>query len=205
MTAKYPKHDKALASAIKDVGVHEEPWGSNTGPRVQVYQHATWLGGTGWPWCCAFCVYHSTRAGFKLPYLGAGAYAWLDWARGAGWSVQSKDAIPGDYVVWNIGAGHMSMLREPIKGGVVKTVDGNVSDRVDIRERPLSLARGFVHLPELAAKPPPARVPVFEVVTAEDGHKVIYVSGARAVGRKLQRILGNHPLGVTIRPKKKRP
>lgn len=195
---KYPKHDAALASALKDIGVHEEPMGSNTGQRVRTYQAATWLGGSFWPWCAAFCCYHAEQAGFKLPYRGAGAWAWYDWAKKSGWACTPAQAVPGDFVVWNFGSGHMSMLRAPVTGQTVATVDGNVSDSVALRERPLSLVRGFIHIPEKATTTPPAKPPVFEVVGAENGHKKIYVSGARAVGRKIPQILANHPLGVTI-------
>lgn len=202
-TITYPKHEKLLGGALADVGVHEEPLGSNTGKKVREYQASTWLGGTGWPWCVAFCVYHALKAGFKLPYLGAGAYAWLDWAKRAGWVVPASGAVPGDFVVFNVGAGHMGMLREKVSGGRVKTVDGNVSNAVELRDRPLSSVRGFVHLPEkpgVASKP--EKPPMFEVVTSESGHKVIYVSGARAVGRKLEQILRRHP-SVTIRRRRR--
>lgn len=199
----FPKHTAAVASFLKDIGVHEEPMGSNTGARVITYQHSTWLGGTGWPWCVAACCYFAQQAGFTLPYRGAGAYAWLDWARKVGWaltSAQYQQAIPGDFVVWNIGEGHMSMLRSSVGSDhIVHTVDGNVSDSVAIRDRPLSLVRGFVHLPEQpVTPPPPARPPVFEVATGESGSKVIYVSGARAIGRNLGRFLGHHPEGLRI-------
>lgn len=200
--AKFPRHEAELASALKDVGVREQPTGSNTGPRVRVYQAATWLGGTGWPWCAAFCCYQAEQAGFALPYKGAGAYAWLDWARGAGWDTTAP--IPGDWVVWDIGAGHISILREPIKDGYVDTVDGNASDSVMLCSRPFSLVRGFIHLPEKEATlPPPAKPPMFEVVTSESGHRVIYVSGASAIGKRLPRFLKRHPRGLTIRRRKK--
>jgi len=88
MAVTFPKHAKALRSALQDIGVKEQPNGSNSGPRIVTYQRATWLPGTGWPWCVAFCLYHLQKAGgFILPYRGAGAYAYLDWARANGWAV----------------------------------------------------------------------------------------------------------------------
>jgi len=202
MAVTFPKHAKALRSALQDIGVKEQPNGSNSGPRIVTYQRATWLPGTGWTWCVAFCLYHLQKAGgFILPYRGAGAYAYLDWARANGWAVPAGRAVPGDMVVFNIGAGHMAML-EKIAGGEVHTVDGNVSNQVARRVRPLGKVRGFVHVPEKEHTLPPAKPPVFEVVTSASGHKVVYVSGARAVGRKLAEILRRHPEGVTIRRKK---
>lgn len=199
MAVTYPKHAKALKGALADLGVAEEPDGSNTGRRVREYQASTWLGGTGWPWCVAFAIFHALKAGFKLPYLGAGAYKFLDWARSVGWAVPAGAAVPGDFVVFNIGAGHLAVLQKKVKDGRVKTVDGNVDNAVELRDRPLSQVRGFVHLPEKPVKVKTPRPPVFEVVTAADGQKTIYVSGARAIGRNLARFLRRHPAGVTIR------
>lgn len=44
---------KVIQVAVKEVGVREIG-SSNTGRRVEEYQDATPLGGTGWPWCAAF-------------------------------------------------------------------------------------------------------------------------------------------------------
>lgn len=205
MADSYPKHEKAVGSALADVGVHEQPMGSNRGPRVQVYQHATWLGGTGWPWCVAFLQYQWKQAGFVMPWRGAGAYALLDWAKTVGWAVPKGLAQPGDAVVFNIGSGHAGMLREKITGTTVKTVDGNVSDRVDIRERPLSLVRGFVHIPEQPVMPPPTPpVPIYEVVRSASGHQVVIFNGKLStIGQKLPRFLQRNP-SITIRRKKRR-
>jgi hypothetical protein len=196
----YPLHDRVVRFALAEYqhGVREDPPGSNTGPRVREYQAATWLGGTGWPWCCAFAVWCWQKAlGRPLPYRGAGAYAWLDWARKAGWVVDAQHAIPGDFVVFNIGAGHMAILREPVTRGEVLTVDGNVSDAVGLRSRTLSTVRGFVHIPEQPVAVE-ARPPMFEVITSETGYKVIYVSGANAVAKRLPGFLRRHPV-LTIR------
>lgn len=203
---RYPKHGKAVQQAKNDLanGVRERPMGSNTNGRVRVMQKNTWLGGTGWPWCVAACITWALEAGFKLPYKGAGAYAYLDWARQHGWTCQLGQAVPGDFVVWNIGAGHMSMLVEKYRAGEpVHTIDGNSSDRVKENWRQSSLVRGIVHLPEDPAKLPPAKPPLFEVVTSESGHKVIYTSTASRIGKKLPQLLAKHAK-LTVRRKKKR-
>lgn len=44
---------KVIATAAKEVGVREIG-NSNTGKRVEEFQAATPLGGTGWPWCAAY-------------------------------------------------------------------------------------------------------------------------------------------------------
>ncbi len=57
------KGDAVVKVALAEVGVTEVPLGSNTGPRVQQYQAATDLGGTGWPWCSAFIEWCWKRVG----------------------------------------------------------------------------------------------------------------------------------------------
>jgi hypothetical protein len=47
---------KVIATARREIGVREIDH-SNTGTRVQEYQAATTLGGTGWPWCVAFLAW----------------------------------------------------------------------------------------------------------------------------------------------------
>lgn len=202
----YPKHQKALAQARADLGanVREVPTGSNSGPRVRQMQAHTWLGGTGWPWCVAACVCWAEEAGFKLPYQGAGAYAFLDWARKAGWAVPPSKAIPGDFVVFSIGSGHMGMLEYSVGPSKVTTIDGNSSDRVKRNVRSTGVVRGYIHLPE-KHQTQPARPPVFEVVTSESGHKMIYASKASNIAKKLPGILKKNPKGVTIRRRKKKP
>ena len=208
----YPKHDKAVDSALHDLGVHEQPMGSNRGPRVQVYQHATWLGGSGFPWCVAAWLYWTLHAGLNMPYHGAGAYALLDWARKVGWDVPLNRAMPGDAVIFNVGSGHCAMFLS-LHGSTVKTVDGNVSDSVALRERPVSLVRGCVHVPEAPqtrAAPartqttPAAKAPTFEVVSSESGHKrVIFNGKASTIGQKLPRFLRKNP-SITVRRRKRR-
>lgn len=47
---------QVLQTARNEIGVREVGT-SNTGKRVQSYQAATTLGGTGWPWCAAFVAW----------------------------------------------------------------------------------------------------------------------------------------------------
>jgi hypothetical protein len=127
------KHEAAVAVAKHELalGVQEQPPGShsNTGPRIRLYQAVTWLRGSGWPWCVAFWLYCTVRAGLTMPYRGAGAYALLEWARKQGWAVPVTHAVPGDAVIVREGSGHCAMFLE-LRGGRVYTINGNVSDRV---------------------------------------------------------------------------
>jgi hypothetical protein len=177
--------------------------GSNSGPFVQSCQAATFVPGTHWPWCVAFWVKAWTTAGYKLPYRGAGAYSFLDWHKQhqPSWVVPLSNAEPGAAVIFNIGSGHLAMLVSQ-NGGTVTTIGGNESDSVKETSRSISLVRGVVD-PHESKPPPPARPPVFDVITSESGHKkLVYSSGVNAVSRKIGQIL-NRWGGVTI--KRRRP
>jgi hypothetical protein len=207
--APIPKqHLDSLSWAQRNVGQHEQPMGSNTGPFVRSCQAATWLSGTRWPWCIAFWVKAWRVAGVVLPYLGAGAYATLDWYRKhlPGWVVPASRARPGALVIFNIGTGHGGMLSRPFAetDPWIETVDGNIGDKVSRNRRHISNVRGVIDPPEAGAPPaPPVKKPVFEVVTSASGHtKVVYVSGSKAISRKLGAILNRYG-GVTIRRRKR--
>lgn len=176
MTSKYPLHDKALHAAIGELGVTEHPMGSNSGQRVREYQAATFLGGTGWPWCSGFCCWSWERAGRPLPYKTASAYGMLNWARGAGWVRPSSALVPGDLVVFNIGAGHIAMF-ERWDGSTIHTVDGNHMNAVGRAARSHSLVAGGIHIPEAAYVPPkPVPKPYWVIATSESGHRVLVFS-----------------------------
>lgn len=207
MTAVSTKHEKAVKWATQEIGQHEVPMGSNTGPFVQSCQAATSLQGTRWPWCVAAWIKAWTVAGYLLPYKGAGAYSFLDWYKQhlPSWVVAQEKAKPGAAVIFNIGSGHLAMLVKQIKPGdkTVTTIGGNESDMMKETVRDRSLIRGIVDPVEAGKVPvavkPPKR---FEVVTSESGkRKVIYASGPTAISKKIGKILNKYG-GVTIRPKK---
>lgn len=206
MPTKYPRHEGVVAWAEREFGTSEQPPGSNTGERVRFYQSHTWLPGTGWPWCAAFvCAAWEEGGKRKLPWPSAGAWDMGNRARASGWAVRSPtELVPGDIVVWAFGQGHVSIfLGYHAAARTIRTIDGNVGDKVDHRERPLSQVRDLIHVPEIAAtvSPKTTKPPVFQVVTGEH-EKVIYVSGARAIGKHLARLLSRNPAGITIRRKR---
>lgn len=201
------EHQAALAWLKKHVGEHEQPMGSNRGAFVQLCQAATWLAGSGWPWCVATWVKAWTVAGYKLPYKGAGAYVMLDWYRknAPAWVVPLSKAKPGAAVILNIGSGHLATLAEKyVSGGSIKTIDGNWGDKVEATTHQVSEIRGVIDPPEKAPPMPPAKPPVWEVVTSASGHKkLVFASGAKGVGRKLPQLL-NRFGGVTIQRRKRK-
>lgn len=196
------QHERVLQIAEQELGVHEQPMGSNRGPRIQVFQHASWLSGTGWPWCAAFFDFCTEKAGITLTYRGAGAYAWDAYARKQHWSVPLAKAVPGDGVVLNIGAGHMAIFKH-LNKTTVTTIDGNWGDKVTEVDHPRSQVRGVVHVPEKHAAPAPPP-PVFEIVTSASGHAVVVFTGGKA---PLLQWLKTHAIKdktLTIRPHKRK-
>lgn len=73
--------DRVLAIARGELGVREDPPGSNTGARVRQYQAATTQPGTGWPYCMAFVVWCCLEAGVGIEYRGAYVPHFEQWAR----------------------------------------------------------------------------------------------------------------------------
>lgn len=201
------KHQRVVKFMQDNIGKRENPPGSNTGSFVRSCQAATWLAGTRWPWCVATWVKACAVAGIKLPYRGAGAYTLLAWYRKhlPKWVVPLRQAKPGSAVILNIGAGHLAVLEKPYRGGkYVHTIDGNWGDKVSRVAHPASLVRGCVD-PVEGGVVPPAKPPVFDVVTSASGHrKLVYSSSAKAVGKKLPKLL-NRFGGLTITRRKRKP
>lgn len=179
MATQNPKHQKALAWAIGEIGVKEDPPGKNTGPRVREYQsQGTWLSGTGWAWCAAFANLAVIRGGFTGLDRTAGAWDALARAAKKGWAVQPEHhakAIPGDLVVFSVGSGHVSVLERPVSGAIVETVDGNASDQVKRCQRPLSSVKGFICWPEDGSHGGESRKPLGQVVGGESGRRKLVV------------------------------
>lgn len=198
-------HTKALAWLDANLGQHEQPPGSNRGPFVQLCQAATWLPGSGWPWCVATWVKAWTVAGLKLPYRGAGAYAFLDWHRQhlPSWVVPLAKAKPGAAIILNIGAGHLATLEHPYLGGPwVQTIDGNWGDKLQRVQHPVGQVRGCVDPIEVGVVPP-AKPPLWEIVTSASGHsKVVFVGRKGAVANRLVKVFNAHG-GLTVRRHKR--
>lgn len=191
-------HLAALHWARAAIGEREQPPGSNTGPFVVECQRATWLAGTRWPWCVAFYLRAWQATGRPLPWRGAGAWAFLEWAKRAGWAVPLDHAVPGDAIVWRFGSGHCSMLDQPYSATRpnVVTVDGNVADAVQRRTRPAAEVLGAIHIHATAQRP--VRPPLFDVATSISGHrKLLLVGGRRKVARRLAGLVNRYG-GVTV-------
>lgn len=125
------KRRKLLAAARSQLGVVESPAGSNSGPRVRMYQSSTTVAGTGWPWCQAFVHWCSLKAGVKLGYKGAYVPHFEHWAKQNGrWISDVSKARPGDAVVFGFGsrlAVHVGLLEKALSPHTIISIEGNTS------------------------------------------------------------------------------
>jgi hypothetical protein len=132
---------RALAEALRHVGVRESPPGSNR------TMFGRWFGTDGVPWCAIFASYcFAVGAGVVLcrgwPGAGVGprgvAYVptLAAWLRASGCAVDDPQA--GDIVVfdWNGGVpDHAGLVVKTIADGRIAAVEGNSGDQVQRRTR----------------------------------------------------------------------
>lgn len=130
--------------AESQIGVREEG-GNNRGPKVEAYQKATWLAGTGWAWCAAFvcwCVLQALQVraiapkGWARPRT-AGAYDLEEWAAGnkphganKGWRLMPRGTPPkrGDIVTFTWAHTGIVTGFDALKR-IAYTVEGNASTK----------------------------------------------------------------------------
>jgi hypothetical protein len=160
--AKSPGED-AIAKALKLVGVHEEPAGSNWGGKVEDFILFTGYNGPVY-WCgCFACWVVVKLGGADIPNqirMGYALYITADALAGTNGftAVSVHQARPGDVgCLWN--GEHVVTIRESVKPGdtMVKTIEGNTSasdgsqsngGEVALKERPIGdFDRGIVARP----------------------------------------------------------
>lgn len=137
-----------LAAAQREVGVAEQPPGSNDAPRIAQYRQATAGSGVG-PWCAYFTSWAAREAGMPLGDSGQGfgrvddVYAW---AQRTGRAVPNGPGAvprPGDLIVWDE---HMGVVEAVLPDGSVQTIEGNSSDQVARRTHEAGSALGYVRM-----------------------------------------------------------
>ena len=123
---------QAILNAIRpEVGVAEQPPGSNDSPRIAEYRTATAGSGVG-PWCAYFTSWAAKQAGVPLGEQGQGfgaVSAVWDWAQRTGRT--SSQPQSGDLIVW--GGRHIGIVESVDPDGKIHTIEGNSSDRVSRR------------------------------------------------------------------------
>ena len=123
-------------AALPEVGVSEQPPGSNDSPRIAQFRQATAGSGVG-PWCAYFASWAARQAGVPLGDHGQGfgsvssVYAW---AQQTGRAIPNGAGVhpqPGDLIVW--GGEHIGIVQSVDPNGTIHTIEGNSSDKVSQR------------------------------------------------------------------------
>lgn len=144
--------EQALQVALQEVGVKEQPPGSNRGPRVDQYQG----GSKGQYWCCHFVSWCVEQTG-KSPFGHRAAVSSLrKWGKSNGKYTPSERAQPqpGDIFTKSrydkagkLVGGHTGFVQSYNPDNrTVRTVEGNVRDKVMELTRSLSSLDGFIRI-----------------------------------------------------------
>ena len=135
----------ALQVAESQVGVTEQPPGSNDGPQIAQYRTATQGAYAGAPWCAYFVSWCANQAGAPIGDhgQGLGSVAEItDWARSNGRLTQTP--APGELILF--GTEHVGIVKSVNADGSLTTVEGNASNGVREETRWPSEATGYVQL-----------------------------------------------------------
>ena len=132
---------RIAALATQELGVREEPSGSNDGPRIAQYRTATANSGVG-PWCSYFVSWVTAQAGAPIGENGQGE-GWVPavrtWAQAQGRYAPAGTVAPavGDLVVFDRGndgeLDHIGIVTGVGADGSIQTVEGNSSNAVCAR------------------------------------------------------------------------
>ena len=131
-----PGAGQAIVNLVRnEVGVAEQPPGSNDSPRIAQYRQAT-AGAPGpGPWCAYFVSWAARQAGVPIGDAGQG-YGRVDdvwaWGERAGKAIPASAGAPqpGDLIVWDE---HIGVVESVGADGAINTIEGNSSDRVSRR------------------------------------------------------------------------
>ena len=152
----------ALKIAVKEIGVREDPPGSNSGPVVNKYLSSVGLE-PGYAWCAGFVFWCFGEAATKLNRMNpvtktAGC---LDhWRKTRGYKIASKGAIdnpaliePGCIFIISRGGGygHTGIVKS-VKDGYINTIEGNTNSNLSaegggvfqLRRKISSINIGFI-------------------------------------------------------------
>ena len=139
---------RMIALAQKEIGVKEQPPGSNDGPRIADYRKATAGSGVG-PWCAYFTSWLAKSSGAPLGEQGqgfGGVDALYAWAKRTGRATANGPGVTpkaGDLIVFNE---HIGLVESVDGNGTVHTIEGNSSDQVIRRTHAATDAVGYVNV-----------------------------------------------------------
>jgi hypothetical protein len=132
-----------LNAARGELGVTEQPPGSNESPRIRQYREASGSPPPG-PWCAYFVSWAARQAGMPIGPNGSGfgsVDAVWDWAENAGRT--SQQPRPGDLVVWGE---HIGIVEAVLPDGRIQTIEGNTSNMVARRTHSPDGVVGYVRM-----------------------------------------------------------
>jgi surface antigen len=137
-----------LSAAQSQVGVSEEPPGSNDGPQISVYRDAVAGAGPDQPWCASFVSWAAAQAGEPIGAAGQGLDSVKDvteWAASTGRLLPaSATPTPGDLILFN--DRHVGIVEAVNSDGSLTTVEGNYGNAVQYVQRSPSEASGYVQM-----------------------------------------------------------
>ena len=140
--------ERALQAAQGELGVHEEPDGSNDGARIAEYRTATAGSAAGVPWCAYFVSWAARQAGTPIGEHGQGYGAVeqiASWAERTGRLLPAGTTPqPGDLILF--GGRHVGIVESVSADGRLTTVEGNHQNAVQRVQRTIADATGFVRL-----------------------------------------------------------
>jgi len=118
--------------ARAEIGVTEQPPGSNESPRIAQFRQAT-AGAPGpGPWCAYFVSWAAREAGVPIGDAGQG-FGRVDdvwaWGERAGKAIPAGSGTPqpGDLIVWDE---HIGIVESVGADGSIHTIEGNSSNMV---------------------------------------------------------------------------
>lgn len=139
-----------VAIARSQVGVTEQPPGSNDAPAIAQYRTATTGALAGAPWCAYFASWVARQAGVPLGDAGQGFGAVADiwsWAQQNGRAVPNGPGVvpePGDLIVF--GDQHVGIVDRVLPNGDIETIEGNYNNSVSLVVRSPDEATGYVRM-----------------------------------------------------------
>jgi hypothetical protein len=132
VTGGTPAGQAMVNLARAEIGVAEQPPGSNDSPRIAQFRQAT-AGAPGpGPWCAYFVSWAAREAGVPIGDAGQG-FGRVDdvwaWGQRAGKAIPagSGQPQPGDLIVWDE---HIGIVESVGADGSIHTIEGNSSDQV---------------------------------------------------------------------------
>lgn len=137
--------ERALDVARSQLGVTEQPPGSNDGADIAKYRSAVAGSYAGAPWCAYFVSWCAAQAGAPIGDGGTGLGSVEQvtaWAQRTGRF--TTQPAPGELILF--GGRHIGIVESVNADGTLTTIEGNTSDGVHRRTHAVSEATGFVRL-----------------------------------------------------------